>query len=639
MAPNCRACAPCRDMPAQGGAGARRQPCVRRGCLALLSLATLPTGSLGWTGPAGAVALRAQLGRTFSSNVDGDGAGRTMSPMSAQQPAPLPRWSALRRAATASNDCQPAPMPHGAADIEMPVLRLRALDGDPLSGAANWALPCPVAAAPLQATSVRTGLGLGLRAASRLVPQTMGRRPTEPTAQQPRQSFGADLDLLPGRDEELQSRRERMREVMRAGYAPTTVKKDLGHFRACEAICRDLGTSPWRLNVAANLGLDVAGHQNEVELLLHVLIASHKSMVPRNSRTKAVADPRSAVKRLQGWARHHFIETGVRMVEMKSVTLACRGLMREYIDEYGLEGLIPDRKNPLTNELIDGMLSTPDGTKVGHLVVEWDSYYWTSLYALFCVLAESGERKDEVAKANAATPFRKGRFTFASLSFKIGGVILDRWPSRAELDSMAPGDGILLAHGVSKNDPVGQWFAATPTFLPWRTAGRCACRALARLISHPEAAVLGGRLDTTPLFGPKCGGEFTHAQVDKAFFLLLEVGGKVPRALLSNYSVHSFRIFLCCALLNANCSHTIIKRILRWRGDASLIVYGRTDDEIWGRWLDRSLAAHVDSTMVGRLPQVDPTPEQRAAFLSIARSLLNVNAANAGTDAQHPDGL
>ena len=135
-------------------------------------------------------------------------------------------------------------------------------------------------------------------------------------------------------------------------------------------------------------------------------------MVPRNSRTKAVADPRSAVKRLQGWARHHFIETGVRMVEMKSVTLACRGLMREYIDEYGLEGLIPDRKNPLTNELIDGMLSTPDGTKVGHLVVEWDSYYWTSLYALFCVLAESGERKDEVAKANAATPFRKGRFTW-----------------------------------------------------------------------------------------------------------------------------------------------------------------------------------------------------------------------------------
>ena len=79
----------------------------------------------------------------------------------------------------------------------------------------------------------------------------------------------------------------------------------------------------------------------------------------------------------------------------------------------------------------------------------------------------------------------------------------------------------------------------------------------------------------TPLFGRTTGEEFTHRQLDQALKLLLTQGAGVPEVDLENYSVHSFRIFVACALLAANAPRWLIKRMLRWRGDESLEVYAR----------------------------------------------------------------
>ena len=80
------------------------------------------------------------------------------------------------------------------------------------------------------------------------------------------------------------------------------------------------------------------------------------------------------------------------------------------------------------------------------------------------------------------------------------------------------------------------------------------------------------------LFGPAVGEEFTHAQLDEALLLLLSAGARVPDAELSDYSVHSFRIYAACALLAAKAPRWLIKRMLRWRGDESLEVYATMDD-------------------------------------------------------------
>ena len=172
------------------------------------------------------------------------------------------------------------------------------------------------------------------------------------------------------------------------------------------------------------------------------------------------------------------------MVTMASVTALVKGMLREYIDEHGVAGLVPKRKLPLTNAIITAMLAVHDGAVRDGLMVDRTSHYWIAMFAVFSVLAESGERKDEVP-----------RFTFADLTWKVGGARY-KILTPALRAAMRTGDGVYYAHGVSKNDPVGAYFAATPTFLPWRASGRCACRALADL--EAAAAVPMARRGSTP---------------------------------------------------------------------------------------------------------------------------------------------
>ena len=186
------------------------------------------------------------------------------------------------------------------------------------------------------------------------------------------------------------------------------------------------------------------------------------------------------------------------------------------------------------------------------------------------------------------------------------------------------GDGVYYAHDTAKNDPVGAYFAATPTFLPWRATGRCACRALAEL-ELSAAELTPANRATTPLYGPSCGTAFTGAQIDAAFVLLLSKGAGLSDDEIRNYSVHSFRIFLACALLAEGCPRWMIKRILRWRGDESLEIYARVSDQDWSKRLADSLGATVDASLVPRMPQIDMSEAQQSAFLHLAHSLLSAD--------------
>jgi len=190
------------------------------------------------------------------------------------------------------------------------------------------------------------------------------------------------------------------------------------------------------------------------------------------------------------------------------------------------------------------------------------------------------------------------------------------------------GDGVLLKHGISKNDPFGAYFAATPSFLAYREGGdRCACRALAEL--ELAAKVSPEARKTTPLFGPAVGEEFTHAQLDEALLLLLSAGARVPDAELSDYSVHSFRIYAACALLAAKAPRWLIKRMLRWRGDESLEVYARVNNSEWAEWTGKAVNVAVDSTIAGRLTDMDFSDEVRARFTDIANAMLSLSSGSA----------
>ena len=527
--------------------------------------------------------------------------------------------------------------------------------------------------------------------------------------------------------------------AMSEAYAPSTTAKDLGHWRAWEAACQILGTSPWRTDIAANLGIDAEGHQEELFLLSSALLLMYMSMRPRR-RSDPAADPRSALKKLQAVRRIHRARM-LTMAPLSSALMVTKGLMRRYIREHGVATLIPDRKLPLTNVLIDAMLAAPaanagatrgtlpplaatsyfwiaaialfavcaetgarkaevsgahgkngftfrsltykiggklypyfpgaeliatmsdgDGVLLAHSVAKNDpygaffaatpsflidamlaapaanagatrgtlpplaatSYFWIAAIALFAVCAETGARKAEVSGAHG-----KNGFTFRSLTYKIGGKLYPYFPGAELIATMSDGDGVLLAHSVAKNDPYGAFFAATPSFLPWRVAGRCACRLLIAL--EQAAGVPAALRASTPLFGPSMGAYFTGHQLDEALILLLTAGAGLTIAECENYSVHSFRIFAACALLQAGAPNWLIKRMLRWRGDESLEIYARVSDSEWGRWLEAARHATVDATVVPRLPNMDFSEEQQRVFTEMAHSLLGIGAGRAAS--------
>ena len=54
---------------------------------------------------------------------------------------------------------------------------------------------------------------------------------------------------------------------------------------------------------------------------------------------------------------------------------------------------------------------------------------------------------------------------------------------------------------------------------------------------------------------------------------------------VSRYPMHSWRIYLACALLAAGASNGTIQTMLRWRSEEALKIYARIYDSKYADWL------------------------------------------------------
>ena len=115
----------------------------------------------------------------------------------------------------------------------------------------------------------------------------------------------------------------------------------------------------------------------------------------------------------------------------------------------------------------------------------------------------------------------------------------------------------------------------------------------------------------------------------RALKLLLTQGAGVPEVDLENYSVHSFRIFVACALLAANAPRWLIKRMLRWRGDESLEMYARLNNTEWAGWTAKLVDVAVQSTTSSRLNFMDFSEETTAHLNNVAHSMLAMSVGRA----------
>ena len=81
---------------------------------------------------------------------------------------------------------------------------------------------------------------------------------------------------------------------------------------------------------------------------------------------------------------------------------------------------------------------------------------------------------------------------------------------------------------------------------------------------------------------------------------------------------------MACALLAAGAPRWLIKRMLRWRGDESLEVYARVNNDEWAAWTGKLIHVAVQSTISSRLHYMDFSEETTAHFNAVAQSMLNL---------------
>ena len=436
------------------------------------------------------------------------------------------------------------------------------------------------------------------------------------------------MAILPGNPDALAELLEDMRDSLESCFAPSTNRSDSYHLEAWRQVCKELGTPMWRTDMAANSGLDPVGYRRELILPALAFLKMYARMSPR-SRKDPAPKPRSVLQKLYAVAREHK-KRGYKMAPFTIVMQVMAGQLRKYVERHGTESLAPARKVPLRGEMILAMLSVPDGTQFGKLTVDWSSYFWVAVGATFSVLAETGMRKGDVSRAASTTPFQKGRLTFGSLKWSFGGVVTAA-PTVQQLASLREGDGCWLVYGVLKNDAFGEHFGSKPSWLPFSSsAARNACRALAGLERMAAAAgMVAAQRPTVPLFGPSFGVEWYHSILDSVFKMLLRVGVGLTDAECTAYSVHSFRIYLACALYAAHCPPERIMAILRWKSEEALLIYARMNDSERTGWILKSMDQAVDSSVAAHLPRIDPDEWVASIHASIASGELGKAARDA----------
>ena len=337
----------------------------------------------------------------------------------------------------------------------------------------------------------------------------------------------------------------------------------------------------------------------EEQMLEETLWAGAVPWIHQRMRSRAgvvgAAKPSSVMNVLRGVRRAH-LRQRVDTVSLQAAVRACGGLMRDYIELHGADALLPHRKEPLTNPLIRSLLTLADGTELARgKYLHWSTPRYASLRALYATLAQTGMRKAEVSLSPKAS-FGRTHLAMANVRWLIGGQIIDA-PTAVQLAAMVDGDYALLRPPPSKADQFSLHWGASTVYLKYYSSATdhpiCAARELRA--EELRRAVPAARRSLVPLFVCDGGDKpWTHGPLTDTFGQMMAVicGGADAAQC---YSMHSFRIYLACALLSAGASNGTIQTMLRWRSDDALRIYARINDSKYAEWLTLAGSAEVSS--------------------------------------------
>lgn len=397
--------------------------------------------------------------------------------------------------------------------------------------------------------------------------------------------------LRPDDPEELAEMcRDVFQHIDRA-QAPATLDAEKSAWKHWVAFAEHMNTPAWRADAEANAGMDRGGAQREALMLAMALVFVYRRMKPRSSRDPA-PKPNSAMAVLRHIRRMH-ARRGVPMANLKMANMALKGLLRMFVDVHGHEWLIPERKEPFTNEDVQALYTYMDGTAAQSATEE--AVVWKAVVG---VLAKTGFRKAEVAVQNGRKWGRRN-LSRASVVWRIGG-----WdyanPTIEQLRALTEMDFMIIKPPPSKADQFAAVWGASPVYIRFRKVPGNAAWAVQQM--EIRVPVTAARKDT-PLFavdGEAVSYSWVEGRLQRA---LLHIKGDPEVA--RRYSVHSFRVYLACALLACGASEARIQALCRWQTNQSLAIYARLNDREYAAWLDRAATADVSSVRTRNLPETD----------------------------------
>ena len=154
------------------------------------------------------------------------------------------------------------------------------------------------------------------------------------------------------------------------------------------AHCADLGTPPLRSDIAANIGVDLAGHKREVFLMCTGVMKFHRTMSPRCAcKNNLSALPQSVLNVVLG-AHREMRHCGITPPSTKMLRATLKSLLQKFIQVHGQQRLMPQRAAPMLRSTALKVLQDTSAASSSLQHMSWR--------AAQGLLSKSGMRGDEL---------------------------------------------------------------------------------------------------------------------------------------------------------------------------------------------------------------------------------------------------
>jgi hypothetical protein len=288
------------------------------------------------------------------------------------------------------------------------------------------------------------------------------------------------------------------------------------------------------------------------------------------------------------------------------------GLLRAYVNVYGVNALMPNRREPMTMTMLRAMQRV-GCLRLGTRTYDPNSALGVAFRGILAVGFRTGHRLAEfVAHPSGELCY----LTRGSISYVMGGVA-SRDPSVEQLRALRPGDVILIQPPRSKTDQFGEIHCPFPSSVPFSLDGGSAGYIIRQI--ELDRPCRGAARESTPLFADEGGYPYTHAILDRLLdqMLLFCFGAGAVKC----YSWHSLRIGLATALKAVNCDDSVIQMICRWMNPESLRAYARHGQSLHINLVDQAEKAVIDAVQSGTTPRVCSSEGNSAIHLAFGGAI------------------